>query len=328
MANTQKLKNLEDEERRRKFAPFHDSILQHRRNVILLHRLIAEGQHETNTVLGPIWPNSCRWLLSCKASLHALTPTHDSLERAAALGASQGKHAYFGFAHAVPSTSSYNCENLTDPTNIVLFQVVAGFQLPRKVCIMFNQPAYDELDIKRAIVHEVQHDADHHGRDVYSRYSTEFRARWLDGCDGFSRTLGEFSGESSRQLFASECQRAIYRDLYKDRASHPEVNRALDESPFFFQFIEQMRIPVGINLRNSPEIDDLYLIFSTKPFVRSAADAALRAVPPQDLAAIAEPGMREEWSKLVAQLPDSDKMYFAGKLGVPIEIGKPVKVAS
>src|SRR5262245_35543464 len=163
---------------------------RHAANVKLLQDLIDGGKDVKDSKWGKRWPNACQWLLANKTGLHAFTETHGSVARAATLSAAAGERAYFGIATAVPATSDYNAGDQTDATNIdtnkpsTLGYRAAGS--PSKIAILDPVTQSTEL-VKETIVHEVQHDADHHPLDDWGRYQSEFNSYWVD------KTYGEDS---------------------------------------------------------------------------------------------------------------------------------------
>lgn len=312
------------------------ALSRHRDNVNFLYKLIQDGQRETKTEWGPLWPNSCRWLLSGKTKLFVLTPTHDAEERAAALGGRKGKLAHFGIDHAVPSVSDYNHAQQTDRTNIGVYDESSGGFRTRDGKIAIADPVsfrdYASADaylrqLKLSIIHEVQHDADHLSGGVFERYTSEFNAYWVSNMFALDSPK---SGTADPSLaahdgtvidgFDNARQQSIFLYMYNS-SLYPFVSVGMRWSSFKSHVLA-LKSPTGINVRNSPEIDDLYLALTKRPFDSAAAKATLTTLNTGDRTAIAARGMRTAWASVIAELPDADRSYFAEKLNVPSALTK------
>lgn len=307
----------------------YSAIVRHKANVKLLNNIIQQGQHENGSQWGPAWPNSCKWLLSCKARIHALTPTHDSEERAAELRGGASTRAYFGIDSAVPDGGLYNDINKKDRANvIVLDQGVRGIREDGKIVIV-DPSAQSVEQIKEFIVHEIQHEADHHSEtSAFENYQSEFNAHWI--ANTFRQVPAE-TGSAYIKVnpldnapmtgFDNARQQAILLTLMMRFGAYPYVTLGWKQFSKFRELVLSMKSPKGINLLNSPRIDDLYLALTKDPPDIRLAKKNATLLTVDDRTAIAAEGMREYWWALIAKLPSSDREYFAHELGLPLSDG-------
>lgn len=297
---------------------------RHKANLTRLQTMLATGKSATDSKWGKSWPNACQWLLAGKTTLHALTETHDSLARATTLG-DASMRAFFGISAVVPTESTYDANDQTKAANVELVNPSwLGYRQagsPSKVVIIDPVTKDSEL-VKETIVHEVQHDADHHGGANFGRYQTEFDSYWID------RTFGEESSKSGSaddskaaadgtvmSGFDNARQQRIFIHLY-DSASYPYVATGWGVAAFKANVLA-LKFPKGMNLINSVRVDDLYLELTKSPPDIGEAKIKLKRLTGHDEAAIVSPAMIGAWRALIATLADPlDQEYFKTKLGL------------
>lgn len=299
-------------------ATFEEAKAKHAENLKTLDDMVKTGKTETSTRFGQAWPNSCMWLTAGKTTLHALTETHDADARATALGEA-GKKAMFGLDAAVPTASEYAKDDQTNRANIYLAKTSwLGFRRggsPSKVVII--EPKSKGKDsVQETIVHEVQHDADHHGTSGWERYATEFRAYWIDGTYRSKKTA---SGSADSSLaakdgtvlsgFDNERQQTIFKHLY-DSDSYAYVKAGWSDSDFKKKVLD-LKKPEGSNLVNSPRIDDLYLeLQKPKPDLDKVKELGGKLTK-ADKQSIQDAGMKATWIKLVEDKFKGDDLKAA-----------------
>ncbi|MBU0552371.1 hypothetical protein KKF91_05840 [Myxococcota bacterium] len=277
----------------------------HREDLKKLDDTIAVGLNEHSTKYGEAWPNAAAWLRAGKTKLVALTQTHDGAARAKALG-KPDKVAMFGIDAVTPTDSGYAQDNLKDKSNIYCAKPTwGGFRSGGGTStIAIIQPrTRDASRLRAIIVHEVQHDADHHGASKMERFITEFRAYWVDQSNARHKAT---SGSADPRLktkdgvtlsgFDNRRQQAIFKHLW-DSGSYDYV-KELWKSAADRQRVLAFKSPTGTNLVNSPRIDDVYLALSKRRGVEAVMAAASKLTP-SDLKAIAAGEMRAEWEALI-----------------------------
>jgi hypothetical protein len=297
---------------------------RHKANLALLDKMLQDGKDEKDSKWGKSWPNACQWLLANKTTLHALTETHDSAARATTLGDATNR-AFFGTAAVVPTMSTYNEADQTDATNIELVDPSwLGYRQagsPSKVVIIDPVTKSKEL-VQETIVHEVQHDADHHGGGDFDRYQTEFDAYWID------KTYGDKSSKTGSADdtmtaddgtvmagFDNERQQTIFLHLYNS-ATYSYVATGWATAAFKASVLA-LTYPKGINLVNSTRIDDVYLELTKSPPDIGEAKKKVKDLTGHDRAAIVSPAMVGAWRDVVNALPDAgDQDYFKKELAL------------
>ncbi|MDY0061182.1 MAG: hypothetical protein RBU45_15345 [Myxococcota bacterium] len=279
-------------------AQFDKAKGKHKKNLQTLDAMVKSGTKETGTKYGTAWPNACEWIQAGKTNLHALTQTHDAAARATALG-QNGNNAMFGYGVASPTESDYNKDDVTDKRNIYEYAKPnwLGFRqasTPSLVAII--EPAdKSKDDVQGIIVHEIQHDADHHADDPWSGYETEFRAYWLQ------QSFQDQSPESGTGTdgFDSARQQAILTHLYND-PSYAYVKDAWDNDTDGFQGkVIALKFPKGLNIVNSPRIDDVYLEMTKATPDKAKVIEKAGKLTKADKKAIRDKGMKSDWEKLI-----------------------------
>jgi hypothetical protein len=299
-------------------ADFATAEARHKANLNLLKSMLHEGRNQKDSKWGKSWPNACQWLLAGKTSLHALTETHDSAARASTLGDASSR-ALFGIDVTVPTMSTYDENDQTKADNIQLADPSwLGYRQagsPSKVVIIDPVTKSKEL-VKETIVHEVQHDADHLGDSDFDGYQSEFAAYWIDKTyvhkprkSGTADDLLTAADGTVLSGFDNARQQAIFRHLY-DSASYSYVADGWTTDAAFKAKVLALTYPKGVNLVNSPRIDDLYLELSKTPPDVDEARKKVKKLSGHDRAAIVSPAMVESWRTVVAGLSADDQAFF------------------
>ncbi len=315
------------------------ALARHKANLDKLSQLIKTGKTEAGTRFGTTWPNACQWLESGKTRLHALTKTHDSVERATHMG-QPDKHAMFGIDVPCPSASVYDKDTKAKNQNNIYLADPSwvGFRAPgnpSKVVII-EPSTHSDDSVQETIVHEVQHDADHHaktddGGDAWGRYSTEFRAYWIDGTyrdrsgasgsakSGLSVKDHEGKNEVKLDEFDNERQQTIFSKLYQSQ-SYAYVAKAWNDGSEGSEFqtrVLGMPQPQGINLVDSVRIDNLYLELAKSKPDRKRAIALADELNAEDKQAIAGEGMRSKWTSLIdSKFKGDDNLQLKQHIGL------------
>jgi hypothetical protein len=269
---------------------FARAIAHHKANVAMMVTEIESWRTGTDVMLR----NTAEWLAPTgggtpKNNLYTCSPTHDAQARAIAHGQT-GKNAYFGADKLHPDDSS-TYDPLIDGTAGIRYAepTVGGHHLNRDIWV-YDPQHWGAAVVRDSIVaHEVQHDADRHdteeGHDhaygtpeeSWNRYKTEFRAYWT----GQQFPAGSFSplSGSSTAPWDNAKQKAIFDHMiggvYADWLA-PNYNGNTDVDGAKFQdLVHAYKEPEGVNLINSPRIDDFFLTLQSC----SPGDANI-ALPP------------------------------------------------
>jgi nucleoid-associated protein YgaU len=300
---------------------------EHARNVAYLDRLITRGVHDPAgaTTFGVAWPNACEWLKAGETALHVLTTTHDSAARAAALG-KRNHVARFGIQHPVPVTSTYNETDLADSSNVECSKKgVQGFRksgTPSTVAIM-DPIKRGPFALRSTIVHEIQHDSDHHSNDAWSRYVTEFNSYWID-CN--LATFDDQPGTAIEGLptrdgtplnsFDNRRQQKIFRHLYNSDSSYPYVKRNW-HNPDFQSKVLSLTYAQGHNLVNSLRIEQMWQAIEGFGTDEEAFNNAARSLRPAERVAIQSEGMRSVWiDKIDGDFSGVERIVILTELGL------------
>jgi hypothetical protein len=241
-------------------------IAAHKANVAAVAALVPTWRADPN----PLIKNTAEWLFPTSGALrlhvHVLTKTHDSAARAKKLG--EKGVAYFGMDTDFPSDAGTYDAEVTSKRGLEFEDPIAiGTHSGDHVQIM-EPSSQAASDILAVLVHELQHAADRHEdepdwkegykspEESWVRYKTEFRAYWVDARIGGAETPG-----SAAAPFDNARQKGVFDHLYKDYAEwlKPNYDGNKDVHGKKFQDLVHGYIkPEGVNLRNSPRIDDLY----------------------------------------------------------------------
>ena len=217
--------------------------------------------------------NTADWLDSSRTGgakniLHIMTKTHDGTARANHFGHKDNKDAYVGNKDEFPNNTGYE-ESIDSKRNIDFIQRRTGGLHSGKHIWLF-EPIGDFS--KKLLVHEVQHDADRHddepGHDKpagspeesINRYKSEFRAYWQDGRYDSTSDTDKPSPDDGWQ---NKRQKEIFdgmisSGLYQHVADNFKKNEKVNGIPYK-DIVKGYGSPEGVNLENSPRIDDFYL---------------------------------------------------------------------
>lgn len=282
-------------------------IAQHKVDVAFVKGEIAAWK----TSADPLTKNTAEWLEpaapgTAKNQLNVLTTTHDSAARARAHG-HKNEVAYFGDDVPYPSDAATYGAHIDSERGIHYAPpTVDGQHLGRRIWIMPQLAG--AVRIREILVHEVQHDADRHDKEpgyggsgadeAWNRYKTEFRAYYTDGSNAGSMVSGtatdvRFDNLRQQQVFNHLWSSPVYASWLGPAYNR---NKKVGGRPFQDLVHGYMR-PEGVNLTNSPRIDDLFNALSRcKPGHKSVADSPLKelkaaalALDPSDRTSIAGP---------------------------------------
>jgi hypothetical protein len=226
--------------------------------------------------------NTAEWLAPTgggtpKNNLYTCSPTHDSAARATAHG-QDGKKAYFGADKLHPDDSSTYDAHIDGTAGLRYAEPsVGGHHLDRDIWV-YDPQHWGAAVVRDSIVaHEVQHDADRHdteeGHDEafgspaesWNRYKTEFRAYWT-GQQFPTSVYSPLSG-SSTAPWDNAKQKAIFDHMIGGVYATwlaPNYNDNTDVDGAKFQdLVHAYKEPEGVNLINSPRIDDFFLALQT-----------------------------------------------------------------
>lgn len=312
----------EADERSAKLKQFAAAKARHQTNLTTLAGILKAGSGETATKFGAAWPNACQWIAAGKTQLHVLTQTHDASQRATALGHG-GEVAMFGMATQVPTMSEYAFDDLTDKTNIECDDTdTVGLHKHGPSRIAIIEPSTRAADdIKETIVHEVQHDADDHGSGDFERYQSEFCSYWVD--QGYAKKAATSgSADDGKKTddgtelkgFDNARQQTIFKHVYD---GYPYVAKAWKDSAAFRKKVLALKQPEGVNLVDSPRIDDLRRELTMLFVSVKDSKAALAKLTEGDKEAIRSEGMRKQWLALLEHgLDGEDLTFFKKALGL------------
>lgn len=246
-----------------------ERIAAHRANVAAVANAVATWRSDSQ----PARRNTAEWLFPTRgarrrARVHVMTKTHDAAERARANG--QRGVAYFGLDTDFPSAAAgYDANDLGSRRGIHFNTAsVQGAQMDRRMLIM--EPASRSPDaVLTTLVHELQHFADRHEdepdwergykspEESWVRYKTEFRAYWIAG-----NIAGAEKPGSVAPPFDNMRQLRIFRHIMHAGAEWLGPNYDGNTEVHgrrFKDLVHGYAKPEGVNLVNSPRIDDLYV---------------------------------------------------------------------
>jgi hypothetical protein len=241
-------------------------IAAHKANVAALAALVPVWRADPD----PVIKNTADWLFPAtgpaRLHIHVLTATHDSVARAKEHGATGV--AYFGMDTDYPGDGATYDADVRSKRGIEFADaIVIGTHNGDNIQIM-EPAAKAASEILAVLVHELQHEADRHEdehdwqkdfkspEESWVRYKTEFRAYWVDARIGGSDAAG-----SAAAPFDNARQKGVFDHLYKDYAEWLKPNYDGDKDVHgkkFKDLVHGYAKPEGVNLRNSPRIDDLY----------------------------------------------------------------------
>lgn len=238
---------------------------------------VAEMTTQLNNMKSgtPIERNTAEWLAPStpgatpKNDLHVATLTHDAPARAKEHGYGNDFQAYFGAQEIHPDDSATYDPHIGSTRNIRFVKKgTGGHHLNRDIWI-YEPKRQGAGGVKMLLIHEVQHDADRHDdeaghggrgpKEAWNRYKTEFRAYWQDGrYDGISDatdpSLAPWDNARQKTIKDNMVSSGLYEWLdknYKDDDAKVDGKK-------FKDLVHSYARPEGVNLENSPRIDDFY----------------------------------------------------------------------
>ncbi len=248
------------------------AIENHKKDVKKMQQILKQMSKGTE-----IERNTAEWLNpnregGAKNDLHVCTKTHDAKERAKKHKGKDNYNAYFGANEIVPETASYDA-HVDSTRNIRFVQAGTGGHHLNKDIWMYDVRR-NPNSTKTVMIHEVQHDADRHDKEAghdkptgspeesWNRYKTEFRAYWVDGrYDSVSADhdpkIKDFHNLRQKTIFdllhGKSKKDSLYPWLWDAYDKNVEVNGTK-----FKNLVHSYAKPEGINLKNSPRVDDFY----------------------------------------------------------------------
>jgi Putative peptidoglycan binding domain len=252
-------------------------IAKHKENVAFVKQELADMKKPGNPTR---IRNTSEWLdpstpgATAKNDLYILTPTHDSQPRAKEHG-QDNQVAYFGDSPQFPDDSATYDAHISSKRNIhYSAPSVAGEHLEKKIWL-HDPKAWGSTTVRGVMVHEVQHDADRHDKEEghdkafkspeesWNRYKTEFRSYWIDGGHDGNSTA---SGTATKTGFDNAKQQAIFlhmygsspKDVYAEWLRPNYDGNTKVGSQNFQDLVHGYTKPEGVNLINSPQIDDFF----------------------------------------------------------------------
>jgi hypothetical protein len=276
---------------------------RHKKNVAFVQKVLSDMKKPGQPA--PV-RNTAEWMEptaggGAKTGLSIMTKTHDSAARAKKHGKT-GELAYFGQTPKYPDDSADYDLAVTSTRNIHFAEASVAGQHNSAGIRLMEPKHFGESKVISFLVHEVQHDADKHDLDPdwakdykspeesWVRYRTEFRAYWVDGQRDPPR-YSEASGSATNPKFDNAKQEAIFLHMYGDSPTdvyaewlRPNYDGNTTVSGQKFQdLIHGYQRPDGLNLINSPRIDDFY----GKVKACTKTDKNVRVVPLLDAFAAA-----------------------------------------
>ena len=187
--------------------------------------------------------NTAQWIDSGEASLHILTPTHDSHLREDVSGKQVALFRDGGSWRASGHSYAPYSADGSSTSGIVTRSRTARGGLDQSGTDLTLIRPLDKSDIEETLIHEVQHDADQHtvssddhnhgafvedlehfqvdvdphkaGSWVYNKYKTEFRAYWMGNDPAVGSAHGAPQNYTLRAEFGEEY--AIASSSFKNR---------------------------------------------------------------------------------------------------------------
>lgn len=246
-------------------------IARHKKNVQAVSDLIKDMKKPTQPLKVR---NTGEWIDpagAAKNDLYVMTPTHDSVERAHVNG-EDGNLAFFGADVKFPGDSATYSDDVENKAGIKFGSRTLDGTHSGRTIRLFDPENRSKAQIIATLVHEVQHDADRHEieegwkkafkspEESWVRYKTEFRAWWIDGdYDKYSET----KGTAPNPKFDNAKQQAIFDFFYRSSSYGRWVKPNYDDNKEvggkkFQDLVHGYKRPEGVNLINSPRIDDFH----------------------------------------------------------------------
>lgn len=144
-----------------------------------LREFIVNGA-ETATVGSP-FRNACEWLLSGRSKLYALTRTHDSETRPLVHGSTRTESWFPKWTTGLGDVFSGATDYSNTDNDNVLFAThnTLGGSTPDGSVVIHGASQMSDEELRRTIVHEVQHSSDLHEMTPLARFQSEVNAYLL-----------------------------------------------------------------------------------------------------------------------------------------------------
>jgi hypothetical protein len=222
--------------------------------------------------------------------LSVLTPTHDCEARAQEHG-HEGQWAFFGETTLFPDDSASYDAHISSERNITYEKPTHAGTASSDKLRLYRPTGRPKL--KNLIIHEVQHIADHSDSEAghdqpylspeesWNRYKTEFRAWWIANFPNKSTV----SGTATDSRFDNEKQEAIFFWFSDPKRSYSEwflpnyQQNTKVGSENFQDLVHSYTRPEGVNLINSPRIEEFFLqLEPCKPSDKDLTQPPLKAL--------------------------------------------------
>jgi hypothetical protein len=252
------------------------AIAYHQANVAMMLTEVNGWRAGTDVLL----KNTAEWILpttggSPRNNVYVMSPTHDAAARATAAG-HRGSQAYFGGDKLFPDASATYGAVIGDTAHMMFPQAtVAGEHQERNIWVY--DPQHHGAAVVRdwIVAHEVQHDADRHDteegytasykspEESWNRYKTEFRSYYVTGA--FDPATNSTAPGSAPAPWDNAKQKAIFDHMYTGVYAewlkpNYDGDTAVDgETDHFQALVHGYKQPEGVNLTNSPRVDELFL---------------------------------------------------------------------
>jgi hypothetical protein len=260
---------------------YQDALEKQAADASLLAEVIYRGSTDPNdSAPDPRWPAAAKWVASGHVKLFAVRQTHDSATRSVALG-QPSLVTTFGVdrQYNQGASSGYNETDLKDSHGIYLTTPDAGGNAINDGIYLIDAstnrrpiPAHGKSgdpivdNIKDTITHEVGHDADEFGDDLFQHYETEFNQyyqgngynAYTDAAGSALATLTLVDG-TTVQGFDNLRQQRVFEGLYNGKTSYSYVSDCWKKNTNNFrQRVLDLKHPAGVNLGLAPGIEDLF----------------------------------------------------------------------
>lgn len=223
--------------------------------------------------------NNSRVTGASRVDLTPIAPTHDSATRVTAAGKDPTKYKAWAWG------TGYNAG--ADSRVSVNVNGLGGYHSGKRIGLVVTKnhspsSKNSEATLTRFLVHEVQHDADHHesitekpvtGVDAgkWNWFKTEFRSYWVDkgysaknGTNGAWQTVTVTAAGASVAIKAkNDRAMAIKSHIFRAGAYDSIVSQYTSAAAFKTQ-LDNHNQPDGVNVTNSPKVDDFMRSISAK----------------------------------------------------------------
>jgi len=203
--------------------------------------------------------------------LSPITPTHDSSTRVTAAGKNPAREKAWCWGTTYADGSNAGVHIYTN----LLGGLHSGNRIGLVVTRSHNpRTSFDEAATIRFLVHEVQHDADHHGgitepvpsggdRANWTWFKTEFRSYWVDGgrasldaTNGPAQTATVSIGGNNVTISATNARSLAIKRHILGGSAYARIATAYAGNASLKTQIDGHNQPDGANLTNDPKVDD------------------------------------------------------------------------